>query len=60
MTELSLTIGNRKINATVEAEDLCMSELFELFRGLLVGHGFIDESYVETCREIAYEEGRTV
>lgn len=55
MTELSLTIRNCKITAEVDSDDLCVSELLELLRGMLVSHGYVDASFVNTCREIADE-----
>lgn len=56
MTELSLSIKDRKITATVDSDDLCVGEILEMLRGMLVSHGYIDESFVNTCEEIAKDE----
>lgn len=55
MTELSLKIRDIETTAKVNSDDLCVDEILELLRGMLVSHGYVDQSFVNTCKEIADE-----
>ena len=55
MTELSLKIRDKETTARIDSDDLCISEILELLRGMLVSHGYVDQSFINTCKEIADE-----
>lgn len=55
MTELSLKIGNRTLVAREQSEDLTVTELFEMFKGLLVGHTYLESSIISTCKNYVEE-----
>lgn len=55
MTELSLKIRDIETTAKVDSDDLCISEILDLLRGMLVSHGYVDQSFLNTCKEIANE-----
>lgn len=55
MTELSLKIRDIETTAKIDSDDLCVSELLELLRGMLVSHGYVDQSFIHACKEIANE-----
>ena len=55
MTELSLKIRGIETTAKVASDDLCVSEIVELLRGMLVSHGYVDQSFINVCKELADE-----
>lgn len=55
MTELSLKIRDIETTAKVDSDDLCIDEILELLRGMLVSHGYVDQSFINACKELADE-----